>query len=202
MPIPERPRAALPHADRPKPASREWRCAPTLCAYHAGRLRATIPAVDPEVLAAELLDDINSFTTADEVKLSPAATPSPWPTSPNSSSPAKPPWLEKEQPRRKPWKKGNMIASSPVFAKPAATLLHSAIRNRPAPPRSTSRMTRSAQPRTAAERRIAAPVGAGLWRLASSPTPWGRSGSCRTGPCQNFAYRYGQCAVPIGKMAT
>src|SRR5258708_38943917 len=42
---------------------------PTLCAYHAGRLRATIPAVDPEVLAAELLDDINSFTTADEVKL-------------------------------------------------------------------------------------------------------------------------------------
>src|SRR5258708_2340813 len=69
MPIPERPRAALPHADRPKPASREWRCAPTLCAYHAGRLRATIPAVDPEVLAAELLDDINSFTTADEVKL-------------------------------------------------------------------------------------------------------------------------------------
>src|SRR5258708_21231112 len=42
---------------------------PTLCAYHADRLRATIPAVDPEVLAAELLDDINSFTTADEVNL-------------------------------------------------------------------------------------------------------------------------------------
>src|SRR5260370_15383884 len=40
---------------------------PALCAYHADRLRATIPAVDPEVLAAELLDDINSFTTADEV---------------------------------------------------------------------------------------------------------------------------------------
>jgi hypothetical protein len=42
---------------------------PTLCAYHADRLRATIPAVDPEVLAAELLEDINSFTTADEVNL-------------------------------------------------------------------------------------------------------------------------------------
>src|SRR5882757_908716 len=42
---------------------------PALCAYHADRLRATIPAVDPEVLGAELLDDINSFTTADEVNL-------------------------------------------------------------------------------------------------------------------------------------
>jgi hypothetical protein len=42
---------------------------PTLCAYHADRLRATVPVVDPEVLAAELLDDINSFTTADEVNL-------------------------------------------------------------------------------------------------------------------------------------
>jgi len=42
---------------------------PALCAYDADRLRATIPAVDPEVLAAELLDDINSFTTADEVNL-------------------------------------------------------------------------------------------------------------------------------------
>jgi hypothetical protein len=42
---------------------------PTLCAYHAERLRATVPVVDPEVLAAELLDDIDSFTTADEVNL-------------------------------------------------------------------------------------------------------------------------------------
>jgi len=42
---------------------------PALCAYHAERLRATVPIVDPEVLAAELLDDINSFTTADEVNL-------------------------------------------------------------------------------------------------------------------------------------
>jgi hypothetical protein len=42
---------------------------PMLCAYHADRLRATVPVVDPEVLAAELLDDINSFTTADEVNL-------------------------------------------------------------------------------------------------------------------------------------
>src|SRR6266446_787755 len=41
----------------------------TLCAYHADRLRAAVPIVDPEVLAAELLDDINSFTTADEVNL-------------------------------------------------------------------------------------------------------------------------------------
>src|SRR6266852_7884248 len=42
---------------------------PTLCPYHADRLRATVPIVDPELLAAELLDDINSFTTADEVNL-------------------------------------------------------------------------------------------------------------------------------------
>jgi len=42
---------------------------PTLCAYHANRLKASVPAVDPEVLAAELLTDINSFTTADEVNL-------------------------------------------------------------------------------------------------------------------------------------
>jgi len=42
---------------------------PTLCAYHAGRPRAAAPLVDPEVLAAELLTDINSFTTADEVNL-------------------------------------------------------------------------------------------------------------------------------------
>jgi hypothetical protein len=42
---------------------------PALCAYHADRLRAAVPAVDPEVLAAELLTDIDSFTTADEVNL-------------------------------------------------------------------------------------------------------------------------------------
>ncbi len=42
---------------------------PTLCAYHADRLRTSVPAVDPEVLAAELLADIDSFTTADEVNL-------------------------------------------------------------------------------------------------------------------------------------
>ena len=42
---------------------------PTLCAYHAGRLRAPVPIVDPEVLAADLLSDIDSFTTADEVNL-------------------------------------------------------------------------------------------------------------------------------------
>ena len=42
---------------------------PTLCAYHAARLKAAVPVVDPEVLAAELLADIDSFTTADEVNL-------------------------------------------------------------------------------------------------------------------------------------
>src|SRR5947209_13833020 len=42
---------------------------PTLCAYHAARLMAAVPVVDPEVLAAELLADIDSFTTADEVNL-------------------------------------------------------------------------------------------------------------------------------------
>ena len=42
---------------------------PTLCAYHTARLKAAVPVVDPEVLAAELLADIDSFTTADEVNL-------------------------------------------------------------------------------------------------------------------------------------
>jgi hypothetical protein len=42
---------------------------PTLCAYHADRLRAASPVVEPEALAAELLADIDSFTTADEVNL-------------------------------------------------------------------------------------------------------------------------------------
>src|SRR5207244_3569751 len=42
---------------------------PTLCDYHADRLKASVPAVGPEVLAAELLTDIDSFTTADEVNL-------------------------------------------------------------------------------------------------------------------------------------
>src|SRR5260370_13920901 len=42
---------------------------PTLCAYHADRLRASAPVVDPHVLAAELLDHINSSTTPDQVNL-------------------------------------------------------------------------------------------------------------------------------------
>src|SRR6266478_9431614 len=42
---------------------------PTLCAYHADRLRVGVPIVDPEVLAVELFTDIDSFTTADEVNL-------------------------------------------------------------------------------------------------------------------------------------
>jgi hypothetical protein len=42
---------------------------PTLCAYHAGRLKATIPAVDPEVLAADLLGDIQDFSTPGSVNL-------------------------------------------------------------------------------------------------------------------------------------
>jgi hypothetical protein len=42
---------------------------PTLCAYHSDRLKAAVPVVDPEILAAELLGDIDSFTTADEVNL-------------------------------------------------------------------------------------------------------------------------------------
>src|SRR5258708_22918127 len=40
---------------------------PALCAYHAGRLKAAVPVVDPAILAAELLGDIDSFTTAHEV---------------------------------------------------------------------------------------------------------------------------------------
>ena len=42
---------------------------PTLCAYHAGRLRATVPAVDPEALATELLGEIDDFSTAGSVNL-------------------------------------------------------------------------------------------------------------------------------------
>jgi hypothetical protein len=42
---------------------------PMLCAYHADRLRATVPPVDPEVLAAELLGDIQDFSTPASVNL-------------------------------------------------------------------------------------------------------------------------------------
>jgi hypothetical protein len=41
----------------------------TLCAFHAERLRAAVPAVDPEVLAAELLGGIDGFASADAVNL-------------------------------------------------------------------------------------------------------------------------------------
>ncbi len=41
----------------------------TLCAYHADRLKATLPIVDPEVLAAELLGEIDDFSTAASVNL-------------------------------------------------------------------------------------------------------------------------------------
>jgi hypothetical protein len=42
---------------------------PTLCAYHADRLKATVPTVDPEVLAADLLGEIDDFSTAGSVNL-------------------------------------------------------------------------------------------------------------------------------------
>jgi hypothetical protein len=42
---------------------------PTLCAYHAGRLKASVPAVDPEALAADLLGEIEDFSTAGSVNL-------------------------------------------------------------------------------------------------------------------------------------
>jgi hypothetical protein len=42
---------------------------PTLCAYHADRLRASVPPVDPEALAADLLGDIDDFSTAGSVNL-------------------------------------------------------------------------------------------------------------------------------------
>jgi hypothetical protein len=41
----------------------------TLCAYHADRLKATVPAVDPEALAADLLGEIDDFSTAGSVNL-------------------------------------------------------------------------------------------------------------------------------------
>src|SRR5258708_13499379 len=44
---------------------------PMLCAYHADRLRASVPPVDPELLAAELLGDIDTFTTPDRGNLFP-----------------------------------------------------------------------------------------------------------------------------------
>ena len=40
---------------------------PTLCAYHANRLRASVPAVEPEVLAADLPGEINDFSNARSV---------------------------------------------------------------------------------------------------------------------------------------
>jgi hypothetical protein len=42
---------------------------PALCAHHAARLKASLPVVDPDVLAAELLRDVDNFTTADEVNI-------------------------------------------------------------------------------------------------------------------------------------
>jgi hypothetical protein len=41
----------------------------TLCAYHANRLSASVPAVEPEVLAADLLGEIDDFSTAGSVNL-------------------------------------------------------------------------------------------------------------------------------------
>ena len=40
---------------------------PTLCAYHIDRLRAVVPIVEPEILAAELLAEIEDFSTARSV---------------------------------------------------------------------------------------------------------------------------------------
>ena len=40
---------------------------PTLCAYHANRLKASVPAVEHEVLAADLLGEINDFSNARSV---------------------------------------------------------------------------------------------------------------------------------------
>jgi hypothetical protein len=42
---------------------------PALCAYHADRLRAAVPIVEPEVLAADLLGEIDDFSTAGSVNL-------------------------------------------------------------------------------------------------------------------------------------
>jgi hypothetical protein len=42
---------------------------PALCAYHADRLKASVPVVDPEVLAADLLGEIDDFSTAGSVNL-------------------------------------------------------------------------------------------------------------------------------------
>ena len=41
----------------------------SLCAYHANRLSASAPPVEPEVLAADLLGDIDDFSTAGSVNL-------------------------------------------------------------------------------------------------------------------------------------
>jgi len=42
---------------------------PTLCAYHADRLKSSVPTVEPEVLAADFLGDIRDFSTAGSVNL-------------------------------------------------------------------------------------------------------------------------------------
>jgi hypothetical protein len=42
---------------------------PPLCVYHANSLKASTPAPDPEVIAAELLGSIEDFATADAVNL-------------------------------------------------------------------------------------------------------------------------------------
>jgi hypothetical protein len=42
---------------------------PTLCAYHASKIKTGLPTPDPEVAAAELLNGVDQFSTADEVNL-------------------------------------------------------------------------------------------------------------------------------------
>jgi len=42
---------------------------PPFCGYHADRLKASTPAPDPELIAAELLGSIEDFSTADSVNL-------------------------------------------------------------------------------------------------------------------------------------
>ena len=147
---------------------------PTLCAYHADRLRAAVPAVDPEVLAAELLADIDSFTTADEVNLFLGNLVRQLARKRIARRDAialayisqliltaKPPWPDNAQSNRRVPTKRCSIASSLAFARGVANLRHSPLSNQPAPPPSSSRMTRSARRRTVAKRLIASPKSVG-----------------------------------------
>ncbi len=121
---------------------------PTLCAYHTDRPRAAVPRVEPEILAAELLAEINDFSTAGSVNffldnlakqfaanVSHAATLSLWPTFPSCSSIASLLWRDSWTASKKLRRMRRLLASTPAFASKTVNLRHVAINKQAIAPR-------------------------------------------------------------------